>query len=89
MPEPLPHIEVLGFDCRACRETYRLLVTAAERLGVPAQIDKVANPARIAALGALRVPGVAINGRLVHQGGVPNARSIAAWLAETSRRNAD
>lgn len=89
MAEELPHIEVLGFDCRACRKTYRLLIEAAERLGLPARIDKVSDPVRIAALGALRVPGVAVNGRLVHQGGVPDARSIAAWLTASSCRDAD
>jgi len=48
MPDAAPHIEVLGFDCGACRKTHRLLVAAAERLGVPARIDKVSDPARIA-----------------------------------------
>jgi transglutaminase-like putative cysteine protease len=88
MPDAAPHIEVLGFDCGACRKTHRLLVAAAERLGVPARIDKVSDPARIAALGALRVPGVAVNGRLVSQGGVPDARSIAAWLVTSPNAGA-
>ncbi len=80
MAKAIPQIEILGFDCRACRKTYRLLVTAAERLGVQARIDKVSDPARIARLGVLRPPGVAVDGRLVHQGGIPNARSMALWL---------
>lgn len=48
---------------------------------MPARIDKVSDPARIASLGVLRLPGVAVDGRLVHQGGVPDARIIAGWLA--------
>ena len=81
VPEPPLHIEVLGFDCRACRKTHRLILAAAERSGVPARIDEVSDPARIASLGVLRLPGVAVDGRLVHQGGVPDARIIAGWLA--------
>jgi len=75
------YIEVLGFDCGACRKTHRLILAAAERSAVPARIEKVSDPARIASLGVLRLPGVAVNGCLVHQGGVPDARSITAWLA--------
>jgi hypothetical protein len=55
-----------------------LLVAAAERLGVPARIDKVSDPSRIAALGALRVPGVAVNGRLVYR--VASAMTTELWL---------
>lgn len=50
---------------------------------MPARIEKIFDPARIVILGVLRLPGIAVGARLVHQGGITDALSITAWLTDS------
>ncbi len=74
------HVEVLGFDCAACRKTFQRVDETARALGVAIRLEKVDDPARILAYRALTVPAVAVDGRLVHSGGVPPRAHIESWL---------
>lgn len=74
------HIEVLGFDCPACRKTFRLIDETAHELGIEIHLEKISDPARIVGYRVLSVPGVVVDGRLVHQGSTPNRKIIATWL---------
>jgi thiol-disulfide isomerase/thioredoxin len=74
------NVEVLGFDCPACRKTMRLIDETAQDLGISIRLVKVSDPAVIAAHRVLRVPGVVVAGRLVHSGGAPSRRQIEVWL---------
>ena len=76
------HVEVLGFDCPACRKTFRLIEEIAKGQGVSIRLEKVDDPARIAACRVLAVPGVVIDGKLVYSGGVPDREQIEGWLAQ-------
>lgn len=73
-------VDVLGFECAACRKTFQRIEALARELGVPIHLEKVSDPARIAAYRVLSVPGVAVDGVLVHSGGVPDRKRIAQWL---------
>jgi len=75
------NVEVLGFDCAACRKTDRLIEQTARELSVVIHVEKVSDPARIAGYRVLSVPSVVVNGRLVHSGGAPNRKQIATWLS--------
>ncbi|MEW6132240.1 MAG: thioredoxin family protein [Pseudomonadota bacterium] len=75
-----PHIEVLGFDCAACRKTFRLIGEVAQELGIDIRLEKVSDPARIAAYRALAVLAIAIDGKLLHSGSLPSRKTITAWL---------
>lgn len=75
------HIEVLGFDCPACRKTFRLIDETARELGVETHLEKVSDPARIAGYRVLSVPGVVVNGRLVPQGSAPSRETVRRWLS--------
>jgi thioredoxin family protein len=48
---------------------------------VPVTIEKVTDYAAIAGYGAMSTPGVVIDGKLVHAGGLPRAEDLARWLA--------
>ncbi len=76
----MTQIEVLGFDCPTCRKTFRLIEETVCELGIEARLEKVSDPARIAGYRVLAVPGVSVDGRLVHQGGTPGRETIASWL---------
>lgn len=79
-PKTTVRVEVLGFECAACRKTFERIETMARELGLPIKLEKVSDPARIAAYRILAVPGVVVDGVLVHSGGVPDPRRIARWL---------
>jgi hypothetical protein len=53
----------------------------ADRLGVPVSIEKVTDYPTIAGYGIAATPGVVVDGRLVHAGGLPKPDSVAQWLA--------
>jgi small redox-active disulfide protein 2 len=73
-------VKVLGSGCKRCQETEQMLRTEAQRLGVEITIEKVTDYAEIAKLGVLSTPGVVIDGKVVHAGGIPKAADLAKWL---------
>lgn len=77
--------EVLGFECAACRKAYRLIEETAREMGVAIALEKVSDPARIAAHRVLSVPGVVMDGKLVHSGGTPSRWQIENWLKQRSQ----
>ncbi|GAB6034611.1 MTH895/ArsE family thioredoxin-like protein [Galenea microaerophila] len=76
-------VKVLGTGCANCVSTYQLFEQQAEKLGVPIQLEKVEEIADIASYGVMSTPGVVINGKVVHAGGVPSVKQIDIWLTET------
>lgn len=73
-------VKVLGPGCKRCQTTADMVRAEADRLGVPVRIDKVTDYAAIAGYGVLSTPGVVVDGKLVHAGGLPKAEDIARWL---------
>lgn len=73
-------VKVLGPGCKRCQTTEDMVRAEAERLGVPVHIEKVADYAAIAGYGVASTPGVVIDGKVVHAGGMPKAEDIAKWL---------
>jgi small redox-active disulfide protein 2 len=77
-------IEVLGSGCSKCEVTERLVRETAARLGLAVEVEKVQDMQRIAAMGVLATPAVAIDGKVVHAGRVPRPAEIESWLAVAS-----
>ncbi|ALK09620.1 thioredoxin family protein [Blastochloris viridis] len=74
-------IKVLGPGCKRCQTTAEMVQTEADRLGVAVAIEKVTDYAAIASFGIASTPGIVIDGKVVHAGGLPKAEDIAQWLA--------
>ncbi len=74
-------VKVLGPGCKRCAATADMVQAAADRLGVPVRIEKVTDYAAIASYGIAATPGVVIDGKVVHAGGLPKEDDIARWLA--------
>ena len=77
----MKNIKVLGSGCNNCKTTTRLIEQAAAELGVEVSIEKVEKMEDIVAYGILSTPGVVIDGKIVHAGGVPKREKIVAWLS--------
>ena len=74
-------VKVLGPGCARCGTTAEMIQQAADRLGIAVSVEKVTDYATIAGYGVMSTPGIVIDGRLVHAGGLPKADDIARWLA--------
>jgi len=75
-------IEVLGSGCANCQRLEKNAREAIGMAGVDAEVVHVTDYREIAARGVMNTPGLAIDGRLVSTGRVPNAGDIASWLGE-------
>lgn len=74
-------IKVLGSGCANCKNTIALIDQVAQAKGITVQLQKVEEMREIASYGVLRTPGVVINGKVVHAGGVPSREKIEQWLS--------
>lgn len=72
---------VLGTGCHNCRATARLIAEVAEASGKTIDIQKVEDFQEIARYGILSTPGVVIDGKVVHAGGIPAREKVASWFA--------
>jgi hypothetical protein len=78
----MKHVLVLGFNCPACRKTHARIAEVAASLGADIRLDKVEDPRTLAEYRVMVPPGVVVDGHLVYSGGVPDRKTIAAWLAD-------
>ncbi|CAN5566485.1 thioredoxin family protein [soil metagenome] len=73
-------IKVLGTGCANCKTTIALIEQIAQTKGVPIKLEKVQELRDIMGYGVMSTPGVVINGKVVHAGGVPSRDKIEQWL---------
>ena len=73
-------IKVLGLGCANCRNTITLIESVAQEVGAAIQIEKVQDMPRIVSYGVMSTPGVVVDGKVVHAGGVPSRDKIRSWL---------
>ena len=73
-------VKVLGPGCKRCAATAEMLQTEADKLGIPVTIEKVTDYAAIAGYGIASTPGIVIDGKVVHAGGLPKVEDLARWL---------
>ena len=74
-------IKVLGSGCANCKTTLKLIEEIAYARGVAVNLEKVDDMAAILGYGVMSTPGVVIDGKVVHAGGVPSRDKIEQWLA--------
>ena len=53
----------------------------AAKLGVEVNVEKITDYAQIAGFGVVSTPGIVIDGKVVHAGGLPKTEDLAKWLA--------
>lgn len=74
-------IKVLGSGCANCKTTIALIEQVAQEKGVAVKVDKVQDIQAIIAYGVMATPGVVVDGKVVHAGGLPKREKIEEWLA--------
>jgi len=73
-------IKVLGTGCANCKTTMKLIEDVAQEKGVEVKLEKVEQLQDIMSYGVMSTPGVVVDGKVVHAGGVPSRDKIAGWL---------
>lgn len=73
-------IKVLGSGCANCKATIKLIGDAAKNAGIEVELDKVEDIGDIMAYGVMTTPGVVIDGKVVHAGGIPDRKTVDSWL---------
>ena len=75
-------VKVLGPGCKRCETTAEMLRNEAARLGVAANVTKVTDYTEIAAFGIVSTPGIVVDGKVVHAGGLPRTEDLAGGLKD-------
>lgn len=74
-------IKVLGTGCANCKSTIALIDQVAKAKGVEVALQKVEELRDILGYGVMSTPGVVIDGKVVHAGGVPSVEKVEQWLS--------
>ena len=74
-------IKVLGTGCTNCKNTIALIDQVAQAKGVTVKLEKVEELRDIMGYGVMSTPGVVIDGKVVHAGGVPSREKVEQWLS--------
>ena len=77
-------VKVLGTGCANCRNTVALIEDVARANGATIDLQKVEDLKAIMSYGLMSTPGVVIDGKVVHAGGVPARAKIEQWLADAT-----
>ncbi len=73
-------VKVYGPGCKRCEATEAMVKDTAARLGIDVAVEKVTDAKAIAMAGVMSTPGVSVDGKLVHAGGLPREDAIEKWL---------
>jgi small redox-active disulfide protein 2 len=76
----MKEIKVLGTGCANCNTTLKLIEEVAAEKGVAITLSKVEALPEIMRYGVMSTPGVVVDGKVVHAGGIPARAKIAGWL---------
>lgn len=73
-------VKVLGSGCANCKNTQKLIEDVTEENGIAINLQKVEDMAEIMSYGIMSTPGVIIDGKIAHAGGVPDKKTILSWF---------
>jgi small redox-active disulfide protein 2 len=76
----MKNVKVLGTGCANCQNTLKLVEEVAKAKGVAIQLEKVEDLQKIMSHGVMSTPGVVIDGKVVHAGGVPTRAKVEGWF---------
>ena len=73
-------IKILGPGCKRCDAASDMVKAEAAKLGIDIKVEKVTDYAAIAGYGIASTPGIVVDGKVVHAGGLPKQEAISGWL---------
>ncbi|GGB46167.1 glutaredoxin [Tistrella bauzanensis] len=73
-------VKVYGPGCKRCDATEAMVKAAAAKIGIEVAVEKITDAKSIAMAGVMSTPGISVDGKLVHAGGLPDATRLEGWL---------
>ncbi len=74
------NIQVLGSGCANCKKLYELTNKAVEELGIQAKVEYITDVQKIIEMGLMQAPVLAIDGKPILVGQLPNLERIKELL---------
>lgn len=78
-------VQVLGTGCSKCKSTITMIEDVAKEKGVNIELAKVQELRDIARFGVMSTPGVVVDGKVVHAGGIPARAKVEEWLVNAAK----
>ncbi len=76
----MKNIKILGTGCANCQNTMKLVDEVAKAKGIAIELEKVEELKVIMGYGVMSTPGVVIDGKVFHAGGVPTRAKVESWF---------
>ena len=76
-------IKVLGAGCKSCHEQYENAKQAVKDIGLPAEVEYIADMRKIMEYGVMSMPALVVNEKVVAMGKVLKVNEIAALLQDS------
>nr|WP_309503372.1 thioredoxin family protein [uncultured Roseovarius sp.] len=73
-------VKIYGPGCKRCDATETMVKDAASCLGIEVEVVKISDAKSIAMAGVMSTPGISVDGKLVHTGGLPDPAKLEGWL---------
>jgi len=78
-------IQVLGSGCTNCKKLFELTQQAVKELDLNADVEYITDVAKIIELGVMSSPVLAVDGKPVMSGFVPDVEKIKSLLEKTQK----
>lgn len=75
-------IQILGMGCAKCNRLYAAAEAAAKELGTAYEMEKINDIERIAEMGVMMTPALAVNGEVKFAGRVPGNDDLKKVISE-------
>lgn len=76
----MKNVKVLGPGCANCKNTHALIESVVKAKQIEVQLEKIEDLKAIMSYGVMSTPGVVIDGKVVHAGGVPPRAKVEGWF---------
>ncbi len=73
-------VKVLGAGCANCQTTQKLIEKVCGDNDIEINLEKIEDQIKIMDYGIMSTPGVIVDGKIAHAGGIPDAKTILSWF---------
>lgn len=78
-------IQVLGSGCSNCKKLYKLTKQAVQELNLKTEVEYITDVSKIIEMGIMSSPALAVDGKPVMTGFVPDVEKIKSLLSEAKK----
>ncbi len=73
-------VKVLGTGCANCKATQKLIEKVTSDNDIAINLEKIEDTTEIMSYGIMSTPGVIVDGKVVHAGGIPDSKTVLSWF---------